>query len=120
MKRLKWLALGWLGLSSIQAVATEVQQVSVLNAEFEPIKKLTSPAELAQFQPLWQARIEQPRPSPVGHSLVWPYKLDLVSQGKSARWLYHPDGWLQRLSMKYSRLYRLANPQAFNLLLGIK
>ena len=114
MQRRKFIAL----LASFwpfSVLAADITRVAVFDAEFRPIRTIASGPELAAFNELWAARIKE---NPL--SAMRPdYKIDVLSNGRSERWLYDPAGFVQVLSVKSGSTYRLPSPAAFNGLLGI-
>ncbi len=96
--------------------AQEISQVSVLDANFQPVKTLTSADDLAAFEQLWSSKKVQ------GSQLKteFPYKLIIQQRGRrGGRWLYDPTGFVQILAMNRTPVYALSDREAFNQLLGI-
>lgn len=98
--------------------STPVTAVSVLDAEFKLVKAL-SEAELVAFTTHWDARQRVQAPSlPRFHEHH--FKLDLRGGRRAqGRWLYDGSGHLQRLSHHWQPVYRVADPEAFNRLIGV-
>jgi len=74
-----------------------------------------SAGDLAAFSALWAARAEEAGRS----SVPADYKIDIQGGGRSVRWLYDSEGFVQALSVRQTPVYRLPSPAAFNALLGI-
>ncbi|HLL29261.1 MAG TPA: hypothetical protein VKT73_16610 [Xanthobacteraceae bacterium] len=91
-------------------------RVAVLDAEFRTIRTITAATDLAFFNELWAARLKE---SP-NVTMRPDYKIDILSDRRSTRWLYDPAGLVQVLSVNKSPIYRMSSPAAFNELLGIK
>ena len=99
----------------LSCAAGEIERVGVLDAQFRPVSTLTSAADLAAFSGLWAARVEESSRT----SIAADYKIDIRSEGRSVRWLYDSEGFVQVLSVQQRPVYRLPSPAAFNALLGI-
>jgi hypothetical protein len=118
MRRRRFIALlgGLPATWPLSAVAEDVIRVTVFDAEFRPIRTITSAPDLAVFSELWAARVKES-----ANAAMRPdYKIDIQSNRRSDRWLYDPVGVVQALSKKKTPVYRLSSPAAFNELLGIR
>jgi hypothetical protein len=107
--------LGGAAFSLLSCAAGEMERVGVLDAEFRPVSTLTSAGELAAFNAPWAARVEESGRA----SVAADYKIDIQTGGRSVRWLYDSEGFVQVLSAGQRPVYRLPSPTAFNALLGI-
>jgi hypothetical protein len=117
MRRRRFIALlgGVTAALPLSAVAADAIRVTVLDAEFRPIRTITSAPDLAVFSEHWAARVKVS-----ANAAMQPdYKIDIQSDRRSERWLYDPAGFLQVLSKAKTPVYRLTSPAAFNELLGI-
>jgi hypothetical protein len=97
-------------------------QVTVRDPDFHIVRVLASEHELAAFSSLWAARIKvddrswTPPPGRDHHKLDirWRYRNGRM---RSFRWLYHPDGCVNLLTIWRPPLYRMASRSAFETLL---
>ena len=109
---MKKLLLAAILLIPLTGYSGEITKVSVLDSEFREIKVLSTKTEISRFAELWSKRSKQ---EPI--KVWWPYKLDISEKSKSERWFYHPDGWVQLLSAKTPKVYKLSSPEEFHELL---
>jgi hypothetical protein len=107
------MATGW----PLSAVADDVMRITVLNAEFQSIRTITTVSDFAVFSRLWASRVKVPAKTTMrpGYSIV-------IQQGdcRSERWIYDDAGIVQVLSIWKTPVYRLSSPAEFNELLGIR
>lgn len=95
------------------AAAADITKVTVLDAKFQQVRTITSQHELAVFDEMWSQR----RAAANGTTLTHSYKLDIVRNGRSVRWLYDPAGLTQALTVHKSPTYLLPSADDFNALL---
>jgi hypothetical protein len=97
-------------------------QVTVRNQDFRIVRVLASEHELAAFSSMWATRIKVDYRSWVPPSGRDHHKLDIRWRERSGRmrtyrWLYHPDGVTNLLTIWRPPLYRMPSPSAFETLL---
>jgi hypothetical protein len=106
MRRYKFIALvcsiatAW----PLSTVAGDITRVTVLNAELQSIRTLTSVPDLAVFSELWATRVKANVSTAMrpGYSIVIQQ-----SDRRSERWLYDDTGIVQVLSIRKTPVYRL-------------
>jgi hypothetical protein len=104
-----------LGLGRSPAQARPLSRVAVLDSDFQPVRILTDPDALARFAEIWEARTIASDPG----ALEFQFKVDIEGTRDDGRWLYDPAGFVQRLAMNVTPIYRLPG-DAFNGLLGLR
>ena len=95
-----------------------IEKVTVRNAEFEIVKTIESGEQLSAFETQWLQKTEI-KNSPMFQLSKRHFKLDIVSAGKSTRWLYETNGSVRVLTKGPASDYSLSDPKAFNGLLGV-
>jgi len=99
--------MGLFGLFS-SCSSSELNEVRVLDADFDQIQVINDKEELKAFLALWGARKEvnlEQRPK-------FAYKIDLILQdGDSSRWLYAPEGYVALLTKSHTPIYEIEDPQ---------
>lgn len=96
------------------ASAGDISRVSILDNEFREVKVISSRNGLSEFEEHWSKKSAH-KPAAV----EWHYKLDISNKSGRDRWLYHPDGWVQVLSVTSTPLYKISSPEQFNQLIGV-
>jgi hypothetical protein len=119
MRRCKFITLActMANVWPLSAVADDVTRVTVLSAEFQSIRTITSVPDLAVFSKLWATRVK------VNANIAMRPGFRIViqqSDHRSERWLYDDAGVVQVLSIWKTPVYRLSSPAEFNELLGIR
>ncbi len=119
--------LAWLSVLALVAAAmlsspfigqqrVQFQSVRVLDAGFNEVANVRDPAVLHSLEELWSLKV----PLEDSFTPSWTHKLDIDSQEIGGRWLYSSsEGYLQVLSMKKKKTYRLSDKEAFNAALGL-
>lgn len=96
------------------AVARRIARVTVRDADFRPVREISSELNLAAFTEHWASRRQSAtaafRPE---------FKIDIQYDRRSERWLYDPAGFIRVLSKSETPVYQLESPSTFNALLGI-
>ena len=90
-----------------------VAEVRVLNADFELVRVIDDPGALAEFQARWEDRT-------IASSPVEPcfsFKVDIVTESGSTRWLYDPAGYARVLTKRESPLFCFSRREALLLFL---
>jgi hypothetical protein len=99
----------------MSAGASDTTKVTVLDDGFRQVRAISSQRELAMFDELWSRRVSAaPETTP-----KYAYKLDIVRNGRSVRWLYDPAGQTTVLTIHRSRVYQVPSVDEFNALLAL-
>ena len=101
-----------------EQASEHVIKVAVRDSALKVISELTSPEQLARFEQIWAHR--EALQVPVSISATG-YKLDIRLPSRTHRWLYDPkSGMATIVAVKASTpSYRILEPEALNLVLGI-
>ena len=91
-----------------------ITSVTVRDAAFAQVKAL-GPDELDAFARMWASKRPMDRAQAGGGT---DYKLDIGTGGRSQRYLYYSSGLLTLLAKDVQPVYRVADPVAFNRLIG--
>jgi hypothetical protein len=107
------MATGW----PLSAAADDVMRVTVLDAEHQSIRTITSVPDLAVFSKFWATRVQVS-----ASTAMRPRYSIIIQQGdrRSERWLYDYTGVARVLSIWKTPVYRLSSPPDFNQFLGIR
>ncbi|MCR6686732.1 hypothetical protein [Pseudoxanthomonas sp.] len=91
-----------------------ITSVTVRDADFAQVKAL-GPDELDAFARMWASkrRVDRAQAGDGTH-----YKLDIGAEGWSQRYLYYSSGLLTLLAKDVQPVYEVADPVAFNRLIG--
>lgn len=115
MQRRKFMVLlSGAAVWSSPAGAQGTTQVTVLDAEFRPIRAIATGPDLATFSKHWATRRRSADAAMQPH-----YRIVIQYGRRSERWLYDPAGFTRVLTKKKTPVYRLGAPTDFNVLLGI-
>lgn len=82
--------------------------VRVLDADFKLVSVIDDPEALTEFQALWEDRT-------IASSPVEPcfsFKVDIVTESGSTRWLYDPAGYARVLTKRESPLFCFSSGEA--------
>ena len=94
--------------------------VTALDGNFQPVRTITSGAELAAFDEHWAGRVKQRGGAELRPPYAPQYRINIQSDRRGESWHYDPAGLVRVLSVLRVPIYRLPSPAAFNALLGIK
>ena len=99
-----------------------VSRVVVLDERFTIVGEVSSAVQLLEFSSAWSAKKRIERSSSDVDLRTFRYKLDVKTNDRASggRWLYRPDGLVTKLDHAVKPLYEVADPKAFNALLGIE
>lgn len=111
-----WLLLALLPLvSSCEQTQLEYESVVVLGDAFEAVSEVTDSKALQRFGQLWEAK-----ETVAAADIAFGFKLDIRARGRSVRWLYNSDGFARVLTAKSTPVYKVADAESLNSILGIK
>lgn len=92
----------------------KLSRVTVRDADFRPVREISSELNLAEFSKHWAGRRQS------ATATIRPgYKIDIQYDDRSERWLYDPAGFIRVLSKSTTPVYQLESPSTFNAVLGI-
>lgn len=97
----------------------ESSSVQVDDEESVLISMLTRETELQQFDQHWSKKTETDQAPDELTYTGFKYMLSIRTLGHTGLWRYHPDGWVVRLDKRVQPVFRIPNPEAFNVLLGL-
>ena len=97
----------------------ESSSVQVRDEESVLIATLTLETELQQFDQHWSKKTETDQAPGEATYTGFKYMLNIRTPGHTGLWRYHPDGWVVRLDKRIRPVFRIPNPEAFNVLLGL-
>lgn len=101
------------GMASASTPAP-ITSVTVRDADFAEVKVLDA-AELDPFARMWASRHPVDLAQAEGGTH---YKIDIGTGGRSQRYLYYTSGLVTLLAKNVQPVYRVADPAAFNRLVG--
>jgi hypothetical protein len=108
------LACGALAFWAALAKTEASTKIVVRDDGFTVVKVITSASELQMFDRRWSEKI------PEADGIFQPrFKLDILRNDRSVRWLYDPLGLVQLLTKRKTPVYRLPSASDFNALLAI-
>ncbi len=96
------------------AALKAINSVAVRDADFAQVTAL-GPDELDAFARMWASKRRVDRVEAGGGTH---YKLDIGAEGRSQRYLYYTSGLLTLLAKYVQPVYEVADPVAFNRLIG--
>jgi hypothetical protein len=100
---------------SAQAGELKISRVIVLDSSFQQIRVIDQPEQIKYLNDLWKNL----KPIEVKDlpNTNWTHKLDIKSNGSTARWLYNQEGYLAKLNYQLKPIYKVVNLEAFNKLI---
>ena len=90
--------------------AINISEIKVWDKDFNVIRTINQPEVINEIKTIWMAKkkVELPkRPD-------FLYKIDIVSEGRSTRWLYDPSGYATVLSKAKVPIYQIEEANKFN------
>ncbi len=106
--------------TSCFAKESMISKITVLNNDFKEVKLIEDPNELFEFTKQWNSKVDlKDGTVPFGVSAKTKhYKIDVVAEGRSTRWLYLPIGRVHILTKGPASTYKIEDIEAFNKLIG--
>ncbi len=113
MKNLVLIIL--LSFSSYNIIAEEVNEIKILNSDFELINTITDKSDISTFKKEWEhlEKIETPP------NYDWTHKIDISGGKLSGRWLYNQAGYISKLNKQLKPSYKINNATNFKNALGL-
>jgi hypothetical protein len=94
-----------------------VERVVVRDPDFKVVRTLDDQASLDRFTALWRTR--EKSGEFVEDYATFPFKIDIIANQDSGRWLYRADGTTAILSIQSTETQVVPDSAAMNTLLGI-
>jgi len=117
MQKLLMTMIFFIFAISAKAEELKISHVIVLDSSFQQIRVIDQPDQIKHLNDLWKNL----KPIKVKDlpNTNWTHKLDIKSNGSTARRLYNQEGYLAKLNYQLKPSYKVVNLKAFNkLILG--
>ncbi len=102
--------IGMMLLVGCDEQAANISEVKAWGKNFNIIQVINQPEEINELKTIWMKKEKikvKKRPNFI-------YKIDIVSEKKSARWLYDPSGYATLLSKGETPIYRIERANRLN------
>ncbi len=88
----------------------DISKVRIWDRNFRLVRIINRPEDIEKLETVWTKKEE----IKTNKTFNFTYKIDIVSNGRSTRWLYDPSGYVILLSKKKSPAYRIVEFNEFN------
>ncbi len=98
------------GLVGCDKQTTNISEIKVWDKNFNIIQIINQSEKINELKTIWMEKEKikvKKRPNFI-------YKIDIVSEGRSTRWLYDPSGYATVLSKGKTPIYRIKKADRFN------